>query len=66
MAKQETGKPTNKVVAGTIGAAIATLIVTVVDPNGNYGEGFRTAMTTVATFALAWYVPPASGDKVVE
>jgi hypothetical protein len=67
MARQETGKPTNKVMAGSIGAAIATLIVTVVDPGGaKSGAGFQTALTTVITFAMAWFVPPASGDKVLE
>ena len=65
MAAQQTGKPTNKAMAGTIGAAVATIIVVVVDPgNAKYGPGFQTALTTVITFAFAWFVPPALGDEL--
>ena len=66
MAKQQTGAPTTKVMSGTIGAAVATLIVWVLKATGvMVPEGTEVAITTVVTFLFGYYTPPANGDVVV-
>lgn len=66
MVRQETGKPTNKVMSGTAGAAVATLIISVLQAmNVMIPSGLEVALATVVTFAFGWYTPPASGDNVV-
>jgi hypothetical protein len=65
MAKQTTGAPTTKVMSGTIGAAVATLIVWVLKAtNVPVPEGTEVAITTVVTFLFGYYTPPANGDIV--
>ena len=65
MAKQNTGAPTTKVMSGTIGAAVATLIVWVLKAtNVPVPEGVEVAITTVVTFLFGYYTPPANGGIV--
>jgi hypothetical protein len=66
MAKMATGAPTSKVMGGTIGAALATLIVWGLTAAGlTVDEGIKVALTTVVTFAVGYFVSPAPGDQVV-
>ena len=67
MASTSTGAPTTKVISGTIGAAIATLIIWGLKEAkvpGMDDEGLRVAITTI-TFLFGYLVPPAPGDNVV-
>ena len=67
MASQETGAPTTKVMGGTIGAAVSTLIIWGLSSAGHLtiDESVKVALTTVITFVCGYMIPPASGDKVV-
>jgi hypothetical protein len=66
MASQQTGKPTTKVMSGTVGAAVATLIISLLQAmNVMIPSGTEVALTTVLTFIFGYYTPPASGDIVV-
>ena len=65
MAKQQTGAPTTKVVSGTVGAAVATILVWVLGEAGVVvPEATAVAITTVVTFLFGYYTPPAKGDVV--
>jgi hypothetical protein len=64
--KTETGAPTTKVMAGTLGAAIATLLIWRLTKAGlTVDEGVKVALTTVITFAFGYMIPPAPKDTVV-
>ena len=61
------GAPTTKVIGGTLGAAISTLIIWGLTQAGlTVDEGVKVALTTVFTFAVGYMIPPAPRDKVVE
>jgi hypothetical protein len=67
MARTETGAPTTKVMAGSIGAAVATLIVLGLTEAGlTVDEGVKVALTTVVTFVFGYMIAPAPRDGVVE
>jgi hypothetical protein len=64
--RMQTGAPTTKVVGGTVGAAVSTLIIWGLTQFGlTVDEGVKVAITTVITFLAGYYVAPAPGDKVV-
>lgn len=64
MARQSSSRPTNKVIAGSVGAAIATIIIYIVELW--FGETLplkvTTAATTVVTFGVGYLVPPSEAD----
>jgi len=65
MASTQTGAPTTKVMSGTVGAAVATLVIwglgrAHIEMDG----GVQTALTTVITFIFGYYMPPAQKDGV--
>ncbi len=63
----ETGAPTTKVIGGTLGAAVSTLIIWGLTQTGlTIDESVKVALTTVITFAVGYMIPPAPRDKVVE
>ena len=66
MAQQSSPRPTNKVIAGSIGAAIATIIIYVVERW--LGEPLplevTTAATSVVSFGLAYLMPPSEADSL--
>jgi hypothetical protein len=65
MAEMETGAPTTKVMGGTLGAAVATLIVWGLTKAGlTVDEGVKVAITTVITFAAGYLISPAPRDQV--
>jgi len=64
--RTETGAPTTKVIGGTLGAAVAALIIWGLTQAGlTVDEGVKVALTTVVTFAVGYMIPPAPRDKVV-
>lgn len=65
MARQTTGAPTTKVMSGTIGAAVATVVVWLLGAAGiTVPGGTEVAITSVMTFLFGYYTPPASGDTI--
>jgi hypothetical protein len=68
MASQETGAPTTKVMGGTIGAAVSTLVIWGLSTAGHLtiDESVKVALTTVITFACGYMIPPNPGDKIRE
>lgn len=63
MAKQKTGAPTTKVMSGSIGAAVATILVWVLGATGvAVPSGMEVAITTVVTFLFGYITPSANGD----
>ena len=64
--RQETGAPTAKVMGGTIGAAVATLIIWALSSLGHLtiDESVKVALTTVITFVCGYMIPPSPGDKL--
>jgi len=65
MAKQKTGAPTTKVMSGSLGAAVATIVVWVLGATGvSVPSGMEVAITTVVTFVFGYFTPPANGDIV--
>jgi hypothetical protein len=65
MPKTETGAPTTKVMSGTVGAAIATLIIYgLVKAGWSIDEGVKVALTTVITFLFGYWIPPAPRDGI--
>jgi hypothetical protein len=66
MARTETGAPTTKVMSGTVGAAVATLLIWGLTKAGlTVDEGVKVAITTVITFLAGYYVAPNPRDKTV-
>jgi hypothetical protein len=67
MAKTETGAPTTKVMGGTVGAALATLVIWGLTKAGlTVDEGVKVAITTVITFVAGYYISPNPRDKTVD
>lgn len=68
MAQMETGKPTTKVIGGSIGAALATLIIPALEKAESLpsGTSVEAVITALITFVIAYWVSPAPGDRVVE
>ena len=60
----ETGAPAQKVMGGTIGAAIASLLISL------FGDAIpkdaHVPLVTIVTFALAYFMPPSQADKIIE
>ncbi|KAB0677580.1 hypothetical protein [Aureimonas leprariae] len=65
--------PTNKAIAATggsaVGAAIATVILYLLDPNNQLPGAVTTAITTlvtaVVTLAAAYFTPPGSNEAII-
>ena len=65
--KTETGAPTTKVMAGSVGAAIATLVIWGIESSGlTVDQGVKVAITTLMTFLLGYYMSPAPRDGVTQ
>jgi integrase len=63
--RTETGAPATKVVGGTLGAAISTLLIWGLTQAGlTVDESVKVALTTVITFAAGYMIPPAPRDSV--
>ena len=60
--------PTQKVAAGALAGAIVTLFVFLLEalsPGLDLPEGVAAALTTLATFALSYVVPPGQQDEIM-
>ena len=65
--RTETGAPTSKVVGGTLGAALSTLLIWGLTQAGlSVDESVKVALTTLVTFAAGYMMPPAPRDNVVD
>jgi hypothetical protein len=63
--RMATGSPTTKVMGGTLGAALATLLVWGLTQAGlSVDESVKVALTTVLTFFAGYMIPPAPRDTV--
>lgn len=66
--RMKSPKPARKVGAAALGAAIATLVLWLVKtqwPDLAIHNDIEAAITTVATFALGYFVPPSADDQVI-
>jgi len=65
--KMTTGAPAKKVTFAAVAAAIATLLVSLIEKaTGDALAGdARTAIVTIVTFLAGYYTPPAENDTVV-
>lgn len=70
MARMITAMPARKVVGGSLAAAIATIVVWVVNSfvlkDNPLPPHVAGAILTVVTFVVGYYVPPASQDQIVQ
>ena len=65
--RTQTGAPTSKVMGGTIGAAISTLLIWGLTKAGlTVDESVKVALTTIITFIAGYMMPPAPRDNVVD
>lgn len=66
MARQRNNRPTNKVIAGSIGAAVATIGIYVIEQltGAPLPPSVQTAIIAVTTFALGYLVPPSAHDTL--
>lgn len=66
MPRQRYNRPTNKVMAGSLGAALATIGLFVIEQA--LGEPLpapvQTAVITVVTFAVGYLFPPSVNDAI--
>jgi len=66
MTRQQSSLPTNKVVSGTMGAAVASIVVWALGQSGMTVPGeIAGAMATIATFVFGYLTPPGVRDIVV-
>lgn len=65
MAKMKSGAPAQKVMASSIGAAIAAIIVYFLPEVPAEGD-LSVAITTVLTFVFGYFMPPSTSDTVVD
>lgn len=68
MARMKTSTPARKVVAGSLAAAIATLVIwginsTLMQANP-LGANISGAITTTITFLVGYFVPPGFNDQI--
>ena len=66
MAKQSSNRPTNKVIAGSVGAALATVGIYIYEEwaGAPLPPAVQTAVATLFTFAVGYLVPPAAADTI--
>ncbi len=68
MAKMATAKPANKVVGGSIGTAVGTILVWFLADQGiaDLPAAVEAAIVVVVTFAFGYFVPPGKADTTVD
>ncbi len=70
MARMQSAKPARKVTAATLAAALATILVWVLNtfvlsPMQQIGPEVAGAITTVLVALTGYFTPPAAEDQVV-
>lgn len=60
-----TAIPTRKVMASTIGAAVATILVFAIEAMAGIGlpDSVAGAVNVIAVFVFGYYTPPAARDR---
>ena len=67
MAKMATAKPANKVVGGSVGAALTTIIFWFLAEQGmEIPVPVQGAIVVVLTFLFGYFVPPGKADTTVD
>lgn len=70
MTKMLSSTPTRKVGAGAIAGALSVLLVWLLNmflPDGKHiTPEIASSLTTVLTFVVGYFVPPAASDQVVQ
>ena len=67
MTYMKTNRPSNKVIATTLAAALTTIVIAVVKMNWKdvpITIELQGAITTVLTFLVGYYTPPGDADQV--
>lgn len=63
--RQDTGAPTTKVMSGTVGAALASILIWALQAASlQVPDGTQIAITTVVTFMFGYFTPPANRDVI--
>ena len=62
MAKMQSGMPAQKVMGGTIGAAVAALLVSMFPTQ--IPEEAKIPLITIITFIVGYFIPPSAVDGV--
>ena len=67
MAKMQSLKPAQKILAGGLAGAVATIIVWLIESIGKttVPGAVAVAISTVLSFITAYLVPPSADDQVV-
>lgn len=67
MAKMASAQPARKVVAASLGSALATITVWLIETYGGVAmpATVQAAAIVVVTFIVGYMVPPAAADQVV-
>lgn len=66
--RMQTNAPARKVNAAALGAAVATIVIWMLEinmPDLNFPEPVKAAITTVVVFAFGYLTPPSAKDTVV-
>ena len=66
MTRMATSKPARKVIASSIGAAVATLVIWCIQIwfGVETPPPVQAAITVIVSFLLGYYVPPAPQDQI--
>ena len=67
MTRMATPVPARKVIAASLGSAIATIVLWLVESFGGLvvPPPVQAAVIVVVTFTLGYFVPPSAGDQVI-
>ena len=68
MNRMKTNRPSNKVIATALAAALTTIVIAVVKaiwPVVEITSEVQGAITTVLIFLVGYYTPPGNADQVV-
>ncbi len=67
MAKMETLRPANKVVASTLAVAVTTLVISLIEWLGKtqVPSAIVVSASTLVTFGAGYLFPPSDKDQVV-
>lgn len=65
--KMATSTPTQKVTAGALAGAIATIVVFILEKSFSFeiDDSVVVALTTLLTFLVSYFVPPSPQDQIV-
>lgn len=69
MTRQKNAAPTRKVIAATVGGALAVLLIYALESDLIFGkdlpEHVEVAISTIVVFVLGYWIPPSENDDIV-